>query len=77
MANTLDPVPDHHSPEERQPTTMPKLPYHQPDSHPSKVMLRILLDRLKPQAEGIIEEEQAGFRAGRNTSEQMFNLRIL
>ena len=47
-------------------------------SHPSKVMLKILLNRLKPQAEEIIGEEQAGFRAaGRSTSEQIFNLRIL
>ena len=30
-------------------------------SHPSKVMLIILLNRLKPQAEEIITEEQAGF----------------
>ena len=37
-------------------------------SHPSKVMLRILLNRLKLQAEEIIKEEQAGFRAGRTTS---------
>ena len=29
-------------------------------SHPSKVMLKIILDRLKPQAEKIIAEEQAG-----------------
>jgi sorting nexin-29 len=40
-------------------------------------MLRILLNRLKPQAEIIIAEEQAGFRAGRSTTEQIFNLRIL
>ena len=46
-------------------------------SHPSKVMLRILLNRLKPQAEGIIKENQAGFRAGRSTAEQIFNLKIL
>ena len=45
--------------------------------HPSKVMLKILLNRLKPQAETIIAEEQAGFRAGRSTTEQIFNLRIL
>ena len=36
-------------------------------SHPSKVMLRILLNRLKPQVEEIVKEEEAGFRAGRNT----------
>ncbi|KAK2177396.1 hypothetical protein NP493_599g02057 [Ridgeia piscesae] len=46
-------------------------------SHPSKVMLNILLNRLKPQAEKIIAEEQAGFRPGRSTTEQIFNLRIL
>ena len=46
-------------------------------SHASKIMLRILLNRLKPQAEEIIKEEQAGFRAGRSTTEQMSNLRIL
>ena len=45
--------------------------------HPSKVMLKALLNRLKPQAESIIAEEQAGFRPGRSTTEQIFNLRIL
>ena len=45
-------------------------------SHPSKVMLKIILNRLKPQAEKIIAEEQAGFRARRSTTEQIFNLRI-
>ena len=46
-------------------------------SHSSKVMLNILLDILKPVAEKIIAKEQAGFRAGRSTTEQIFNLRIL
>ena len=40
-------------------------------------MLKILLNRLKPQAEWIIAEKQAGFRAGRSTTEQIFNLRII
>ena len=40
-------------------------------------MLKIILKRLKPQAEKIIAEEQAGFRAGRSTTQQIFNLRIL
>ena len=40
-------------------------------------MLKIILNRLKPQAEKIITEEQAGFRAGRSATEQVFNLRIL
>ena len=46
-------------------------------SHPSKVMLKIILNRLQPQAEEIIAEEQAGFRAERGNTEQIFNLRIL
>ena len=40
-------------------------------------MLKIIPNRLKPQTEKIIAEEQAGFRAGRSTTEQIFNLRIL
>ena len=39
-------------------------------------MLKVILNRIKPEAEKIIAEEQAGFRAGRSTTEQMFNLRI-
>ena len=46
-------------------------------SHSSKVILKVILNRLKPQAEEIIAEEQAGFRAGRSTTEQIFNLRFL
>ena len=41
-------------------------------------MPKIILNRVKPEAEKIIaEEEQAGFRPGRSTTEQIFNLRIL
>ena len=40
-------------------------------------MLKIILNRLQPQAEDIIAEEKAGFRAGRSTTEQIFSLRIL
>ena len=39
-------------------------------------MLKIMLNRLKPQAE-IIAKEQAAFKVGRSTTEQLFNLRIL
>ena len=42
-------------------------------SHPGKVMLKIILNRLKLQAEKIIAEEQAGFRTGRSTTEQISN----
>ena len=40
-------------------------------SHPSKVMLKIILNRLQAQAEEIIAEEQAGFRAGMSPTEQI------
>ena len=40
-------------------------------------MLKITLNRLHPQAEEIIAEEQAGFTAGKSNTEQIFNLRIL
>ena len=40
-------------------------------------MLKVILNRLKPQAEEIIAKEQARFRAGRSATEQIFNLRIL
>ena len=46
-------------------------------SHPSKVMLKMILNILQPQAEETIAEVQAGFRAGRSTAEQIFSLRIL
>lgn len=46
-------------------------------SHTSKIMLRIILNRLKREAEQHLAEEQAGFRAKRSTVEQIFNCRIL
>ena len=45
-------------------------------SHPREVMLKIILNTSKPQ-EQIIAEEQAGFRAGRSTTEHISNLKIL
>ena len=39
-------------------------------------MLKITLNRLKPQAEKIIAEEQIGFRAGKSTTERILNLQI-
>ena len=77
MANTVDPVLSHHTSQERQLAAVPELPNKNPHQSPGKVMLKIILNRLKPQAEKIIAEEQAGFRAGRSTTEQVFNLRIL
>ena len=78
MANPIDPVLSHHTFQERQPAAVPELLNNQPHQSPKQlVMLKIILNRLKPQAEKIIAEEQAGSRAGRSTTEQIFNLRIL
>ena len=46
-------------------------------SHPSKVMLKVILKRFKPQAEEIIAKGHAGFKAARSTTEQTYNLKIL
>ena len=46
-------------------------------SRPCKVLLKIILNRLQAQAEEIIAEEQAGFRAGRSTTEQLLKLQII
>ena len=46
-------------------------------THASKIMLKIILHRLQHITEEFISEEQAGFRKGRSTSEQIFNLRII
>ena len=46
-------------------------------SHPSKVMLRIILNRLTSKANEVLSEEQAGFRAGRSTIKQIFNCRVI
>ena len=67
----------YHTPKERQLTDVPELQNISLISHPSKVMLKIILNRLQSQAEEIIAEQQTGFRAGRSTTEQIFNLRIL
>ena len=40
-------------------------------------MLKLILNRFKPQTEEIITEGQAWFRAERSATEQIFNLRIL
>ena len=46
-------------------------------THGSRVMLKIILNILKPLAENIIADDQAGFRHGIRTIEHISNLRIL
>ena len=68
MANPLDPILGLHTSQERQPAAVPEYRTISFISHPSKVVLKIILDRLKPQPEKIISEEQAGFRAPQSRS---------
>ena len=46
-------------------------------SHPSKILLKVILNRMQPRIVSLLSEEQAGFRKGRSTSEQIFNIRLL
>ena len=46
-------------------------------NHGSKILLEIIRRRMKPYVEAILSEEQAGFRVGRSTVEQVFALRLL
>ena len=46
-------------------------------NHTSKFLMRIILNRLIPQAEYILVEEQAGFRKNRSTTEQILNFRLI
>ena len=44
-------------------------------SVPSKMLCRVLIDRRKSSVDEMIRQEQAGFRSGRRTSDQIFALR--
>ena len=46
-------------------------------SHPSKILLRIIQNRLQTHAENILDQEQAGFRTGKSTIDQIFTLNQL
>jgi len=46
-------------------------------SHASKILLRVILERIRAKTETEIADEQAGFQQGRGTRDQIMNLRIL
>ena len=43
--------------------------------HSSKILTSIVLERVRNKTEELLPEEQAGFRKGRSTIEQIFTLR--
>ena len=46
-------------------------------SHPSMIMLQVILNRLKAKAEELLAEEQAGCRQGWSTVEQVFKGQVI
>ena len=46
-------------------------------SHPSTIMLRVILNRLEAKVEELLAEEQKGFRPGQSTVEQIFSNRVI
>ena len=62
MADGVDTIACHTFTTERQPQAMSELSYHQPNQPSQKIMLRVILSILKPKAEELLAEEQAGFR---------------
>ena len=75
MTNSVDPVLGHHTSHERQSAAVPELPNDRPHQLPKQTHAED--HTVQTKAEKIITEKQAGFRTGRSTTEQIFNLRIL
>ena len=50
---------------------------HHTFRHPSKIMFRVILNQLEAKAEELLAEDQAGFRPGRSTVEQIFNSLVI
>ena len=46
-------------------------------SHASKILLSVIMGRIRDKMDMEIAEEQAGFRAGKGTRDQIVNLRII
>ena len=77
MANPLDAILSHHTSRERQPAAVPEQPNNKPHQSPKQSHAEDHTEQIEAKSGKIIAEEQAGFRAGRSTTEQIFNLRIL
>jgi len=46
-------------------------------SHASKIILRVIMERMRRKTESELSDEQAGFRRGRGTRDQLINLKII
>ena len=56
---------------------MPELPNNKPHQSPKQSHTEDHTEQIEAQAEKIIAEEQAGVRAGRSTTEHIFDIRFL
>ena len=72
----MNPVLSHHTSQERQPAAVPELLNNQPLQLPKQSHAEDHTEQIEATTEKIIAEEQAGFKAGRSTTEQIYNLRI-
>ena len=77
MANTMDSVLGHHTPEERQPATIPELSHNQPHEPSQQSYVEDSTQQTSPTGRKDPHQEQPGFRAGRSTTEKIFKLWIL
>ena len=77
MIHLMDKVTSDSAAKERKPATVPKLPHHQPHQPPKESHAENHPEQNQTPSRNIIAEEHAGFRAGRSTTEQNFNLRDL
>ena len=77
MANTVDPVLSHHNSHERQPAAVPKLPNDQPRQPPEQSHAEDHTEQIEATSREDHCRRTGGFIAGRNTTKQIFNLRIL
>jgi len=76
MANCLDPV-TRHPPAKGNLTQCQNYCIISLISHPSKVMHQVMFNILTSKVEELPVEEQAGFRPGRSTVQQIFNCRVI
>ena len=74
--DTITPSP-HTFTKERQPQACENYRTTSLISHPSKVMLQVILNRLNVKAEELLAEEQAGLKAGRSAVEQILNSQFI
>ena len=77
MANPMDLVLSHHTSQESNLQQCQNYRNDQPNQSPKRSHAEDHTEQIEATSGEIITEEQAGFRAGRSTTEQIFILRIL